>query len=232
MIYYVIKNTRYKYILAVVAFLIIFLTLIKMERMEGVDTLRAIFGGILLDRPIKQFAFMVNMSLVQFINADAVLLLLKRNEYFIFRYKKRSSLFVRLLIDIVISDFIFVMLAFGSFVMTTALLSEALIEFSYGRLLVICIRGWLTCILISTFQIISLLKLDEMYSFLVMTGLAVAGIFLSYKKAGIFSPFPVELTGGKELGNIIICMTYIVGTMVMAYALYQKEDVSANDYSN
>ncbi len=230
MIHYIIKNTRYKYILAVVAFLIVFLTLIKMEGMKGTDIVRVIFGGILLDRPIKQFAFIVNMSLVQFINADAVLLLIKRNEYFIFRCKKRSSLFVGLLIDIIISDFIFVMLVFASFVFITLMLQGTLSELPYGMLMGICGRGWLTCILISVLQIISLIKLDEMYSFLVMIGLSILGLFMSYLNLGAFSPFPVELMGWKGLENILICIIYIVGTMIIAYVLYKKKDVSANDY--
>ena len=230
MIHYIIKNTRYKYILAVVAFLIVFLTLIKMEGMKGTDTVRVIFGGILLDRPIKQFAFIVNMSLVQFINADTVLLLIKRNEYFMFRCKKRSSLLVGLLIDIIISDFIFVILAFASFVVVTRMLQGTLSELPYGMLMGIFGRGWLTCILISVLQIISLIKLDEMYSFLVMLGLSVLGFFMSYLNLGAFSPFPVEFMGWKRLENILICIIYIVGTMIIAYVLYQKKDVSANDY--
>lgn len=230
MIHYIIKNTRYKYILAAAAFLIVFLTLIKMEGMEGTDTVRVIFGGILLDRPIKQFAFIVNISLVQFINADAALLLIKRNSYFIFRYKKRSFLFVGLLVDIVISDFIFVVLAFASFIFVTWILQGTLAEFPYGMLMGICGRGWLTCILVSTLQVISLIKLDEMYSFLVMTGLSVLGFFMSYLKLGVFSPYPVELVGWKQLENILICIIYIAGTMIIAYVLYQKKDVSANDY--
>lgn len=230
MIHYIIKNTRYKYILAAVAFLIVFLTLMKMEGMKGTDTVRVIFGGILLDRPIKQFAFIVNMSLVQFINVDTVLLLIKRNEYFIFRYKKRSSLFVGLLMDIIISDFVFVMLAFASFVGVTLMLQGTLVELPYGILIGICGRGWFTCILISVLQIISLIKLDEMYSFLVMIGLSVLGLSMSYLNIGAFSPFPVELIGWRQLENILICIIYLVGTMVIAYVLYQKKDVSANDY--
>lgn len=230
MIYYMIKNARYKYGLVVIVLIITFLTLLKVEKVEGTDALRVVFGGVVLYNHFLLLAFIIMVGLLQYIHADSMILLLKRDMYLITRGKKPQDLLKKLMVTVLISNIILIIVTIASFELSMILVQDSFAELDHLEIIGVSGRGFLTCSWFSLLQMIVLMKCDEMHSFLIMFGISVVFGFLSYLPLGVFSLLPVELAGGRLALNIAICILYIVGTGIVLFILYRRREVRGYDY--
>ena len=88
----VIKNARYKYGLIFCSLIVTFCVLIKIEGFDELGAARVILGGYPLGRTILILTFVINVSLIQYLNADQMVLMLKKNELLLIRYGKPKKL--------------------------------------------------------------------------------------------------------------------------------------------
>ena len=225
MIKMIIKNVRYKLLIMFTTLIITFITLIKVEHFESLNSIRLLLGGYKLGRMFLITAFIMCIALIQYINIDAIAFLLKNNTYFIIRYKNKNKLFYTLLKSILLLNIIFMGLLIIAFVLSSLVCGVSFMEISFLELLELIFRGLITCICFILMQIYLFIKFDEINTFMIMTIISVICVFLTRINIWIFTIFPVPLPRDKLYLNIIICLIYIGVGILECNKLYKRKDV-------
>lgn len=226
MIKAIIKNAKYKYGTTLCSVIVTLVMLIKIEGFDALDAVRVFLGGYPLRRTVLILAFVLCITLIQYINVDPIMCLLKSNTYFLVRYEKRKMLLYRLFKNIFSLNALFigfVFIAYGISVMICGL------KFSWNdglEILELSFRGFLMCICCSLIQVISMIRLYEMNTFTIMMAISVLSAFISRIDIGIFrifTIFPMQMPKKDLCLNLIICFLYIIVGIFFCNSLYQRK---------
>ena len=201
----VIKNARYKYGLIFCSLIVTFCVLIKIEGFDELGAARVILGGYPLGRTILILTFVINVSLIQYLNADQMVLMLKKNELLLIRYGKPKKLLCRLLKSILYQNIIYAFL-----ILAASAISGILCGLPSFSLV----------------QVILIIRLNEVNTFMAMLVFSVLCAFLSRIDIGIFTLFPMQLSGIRLGLNVILCIGYIAGGTFLCFKIYQKNRYS------
>lgn len=203
-----VRNAKYKYAVVLCTVIVTLFMLIKIEGFTALEAVRIFFGGAPLGRIVLLLAFVMCIALIQYINVDTIMCLLKNNTYFLVRYEKRKLLLNRLYTNIFFLNAIFIgviIFAYGISVITLDL------TFSWMEcleILLLSFRGFLMCIGCSLVQVILMVKHNETDTFMIMTVFSVLCAFISrimLSSAELFQFLPAACrmtqrpaVGGKE----------------------------------
>ncbi len=219
-----IKNSRCHYLIIMFALVITFVMLIKIEHLEALDALRLLFAGSGFSKMFLAFAFVICMVLLQYLNMDSIMLLLKNNSLLIIRQKNHDKLLLMLFKNIIILNLIFITLIIISFLFALLICNRQIVEVMEPELLELSIRGFVVCLCFSMIQIYLAMKYDESNVFMMMTLVSVIGIFISKVNLGIFTIFPIQLSPSMLGLNITVCSIYICIGVMICKRTYDKLD--------
>lgn len=164
----IIKNLRYKYILIYCSMVLVITFLVEVENIDIFDAVRLFLGGFSNNRFILIMAFIACLVFIQYINVDIILLFLKNNTYFVFRYKSRTTLIYQLFKNILLQDIVFLGLLILAFGTSTFICDISFIQYNNLEILEFCLRGGITYIGCSIIQIALMIKFDETNTFLIL----------------------------------------------------------------
>lgn len=218
----VIKNSRYKYGLILCSLIVTFSVLIKIEGFDGLGAVRVILGGYPLGRTILILIFVINVSLIQYLNADQIVLLLKKNALLLIRYGKPEKLLCRLLKSILCQNIIYVLLILAASVISGILCGLPSFPGCIREAVELGFRGLLMCAFFSLVQVILIIQLNEVNTFMAMLVFSVLCAFLTRIDIGVFTLFPVQLSGLRLGLNVVLCMGYVVGGIILCFKMYRK----------
>lgn len=219
----IIKNEIYKYGMIICCLVVTFILLIKVEGFDALDALRVLLGGYPLGRVILVLIFVMCIALVQYVNLDPIMCLLKSNTYLLVRYKDRKTIFYRLLVNVFCLNVIFISTVVVAFVISILICNIEISQVDRVEILELCVRGLLMCLCCSLIQIFSMIKWDEANTFMIMTVISIFSAFISRINIGIFTIFPVRLPIKELILNIILCFVYIISGMFFCSIIYQRK---------
>lgn len=150
----IIKNTKYKYGITFCSVLVTLIMLIKIEGFDALDAVRVFLGGYPLGRTVLVLSFVLSIALIQYINIDSIMCLLKNNTYFLVRYENRKKLLYKLYKNIFSLNAAFIgliIIAYGISVMICGLKFSWIDGF---EILELGFRGFVMCICCSLIQVI------------------------------------------------------------------------------
>lgn len=219
----IIKNEIYKYGMVICCLVVTFILLIKVEGFDALDAARVFLGGYPLGRQILVLIFMMCIALIQYVNLDSIMYLLKSNTYLLVRYRDRKTVFYRLLVSIFCLNVIYVGTVVVAFVIAILICNLKISQVDEFEILELCIRGLLMFLCLSLIQIFSMIKWDEMNTFMIMTVISIFSAFISRINIGVFTIFPVQMPIKELILNIIICFIYIISGIIFCSIIYQRK---------
>lgn len=218
----VIKSARYKYGLIFCSLIVTFCVLIKIEGFDELGAARVILGGYPLGRTILILTFVINISLIQYLNADQIVLMLKKNELLLIRYGKPEKLLCRLLKSILYQNIIYAFLILSASAISGILCGLPSFPVRIREVVELGSRGLLICAFFSLVQVILIIRLNEVNTFMAMLVFSVLCAFFSRIDIGIFTLFPMQPSGIRLGLNVILCMGYIASGTFLCFKIYQK----------
>lgn len=222
----VVKNVRYKYIYVLFVVVLIFITLINVEKYVLFDAFRMFFGGYPLWRPISVMSVGIYVALLQYINADVLLLFFRKDSYISIRYKNKMLLFFRFFMYLVVLNVLFVLTSVMAFLLV-AFLYQCNIQLL--ELVEISLRGLLCSFFFSTVQALFFQKWNMEKTFMAMTGLSVLVVMLSRVPLEIITICPHKLEGVPLVIQIVLSNLYIGIAIVILFKIYQKRELGNNE---
>lgn len=222
----VVKNVRYKYMYILGCAILVFVTLIKVEKYSLFDAFHVFFGGYPLWRPISVMSVGIYFALLQYINTDVLLLFFRKDSYISIRYKDKTILFLKFLIYLVVLNFLFIL---------TVVMAFLLVAFLYQyniqllELVEISLRGLLCSFFFSIIQTLFFQKWNMEKTFMLMTGISVLTAMLSRFPLEIITVCPYELEGVPLVVQIVLSNVYIGIVIVRLFKIYQKRELGNNE---
>lgn len=222
----IIKNVKHKYGIALCTMLVTLAMLIKIEGLDALAAVSVFLGGYPLGRTVLVLAFVMCITLIQYINVDSIMCLLKRNTYFLVRYEKQEKLLYRLYTNIFLLDAAFIGLVIITYGMAVMICGLKFSRIDVLDILVLGSRGFLMCICCSLLQVILLIRLNEMNTFMIMMAVSVISAFISRINTGIFrifTIFPLPILKKYLFINFFIYFLYIIIEIIFCNSLYKRE---------
>lgn len=228
MIAYVFKNIKYKSPVVVGSLIITFLVLIKLEQTSEMEALRIVFGGYPLYRPMRIMAFILAMSLVEFIHADVLVVFLKRDAYIRIRYKHHRQMLQEQFKYMLLLNVMYIFVLLFAFLVAVQIADQGLEQINWTEMVEISLRGYIECNFITIFQSVFLLKYSEQKSFAYIKTVIAVLVLLSQWNLEIISISPFYVYGWKLITNVILSVLYLVGVIL----IYRKNFYKRENYDN
>lgn len=221
----IFKNLKLKYLLLIFVFTILFVALNRLAGLEPVTALRAVFGGYPSKSTLIMTIFILFVFLLQSINLENIKYTIDNEAYLLVRYGSKTAIFKKLLKVILLSNLIFVVLILIASLFSMFISGSDLTYENTFQVIEIILRGYLTCLIISSIQLILLLKYQETVVFSRMIVLAFVLIMitrLDFILIGCISILPMEISGLPLAFNII----FSVGILIFCVFLAKKEYIT------
>lgn len=221
----ILKNLKARLFFILCMLTITFSSLLHINHNDLLKTFRGIYGGISLNSLPAKMGFIFFVILLQFTNADTIIYYLNNASHLSIRYgckEKMMRIFFRKIMTL---NFIFVSLSGVAVIISAVLNGLNLYDMNYIEILEILLRGYLTCLTISTVQILLMIIINEAKTFMILLILSIALIFLSQINKSFFTILPVYLNGIELLLNISICIFLIIFCAIYTKATFYKQDL-------
>lgn len=209
-------------------FCLSFLFLIQVEQCDLSEAIRIPLGARPLGLISYKGACFLFLAALQYINAEFILFWIDRNGTLRIRYRDFKQMFLRMFWSILFANLSFVFMFFIAAAVAGQLTGNNLFSLFTGvPFLILSLHMTAQCMILSGFQLISLIKTSETNTFLFLTAYLLIVISLSCMKPGkyilYFVPWNRETTG-SILCAMLSCLT-AAAVWIAAEQIFKKSEV-------
>lgn len=171
---------------------------------------------------------MLFVFLLQSINLENIKYMIDNEAYIMVRYGSRKNSFNKLLRIILLSNLIAVLLILVAHLFLMLISGDTLTYTNATQVARIVLRGYLTCLIISSIQLILLLKYKETVVFYRMIVLTIVLIIITRLDFIVFryiSILPSEISGLPLIINIVFCLGLFIFCILLAKKEYITREI-------